>query len=312
MPQPDSEPIARRILEIRSAQILILVPVIASLFVLADGSAFGAFRSSAALAALPSPDASAGPVPAQKAQKAVSAPSTSPEALALVERMAERQASYPKLESWQARANSTSSRMTAEWTPKSTTISEKIVTVDGPYWSEEILSATETEGGRTRDVTKKMQQEARESAAKQRRSTPDERQADQRSRGRRGLDMARDELFPFGPDKRGGYDFTLEGPSGLDGAPVVLLRSRSRVRSQEKLEGLYFVDPETYDVRRVELTLAKRPAVLKRMEMEIDFTVLPEGPHMMTKAVMRIHVGIIVKNIRVEAVETYSDFKWGT
>ena len=27
----------------------------------------------------------------------------------------------------------------------------------------------------------------------------------------------------------------------------------------------------------------------------------------MTKAVMRIHVGLIVKNIRVEAVETYSD-----
>lgn len=312
MPQPESAPIARRILEIRSAQILILVPVIASLLVLADGSTFGAFRSSAALAALASPAASAGPAPAQKAKKAAPAPATSPEALALVERLAERIASYPKLESWQARAISTTSRMTADWKPKSTTTSEKIVTVDGPYWSEEILSATETEDGRTRDVTRKTQQEAADRAAKQRRSSPEERRADQRSRGRRSLDMARDEILPFGLDKRGGYDFTLEGQVELDGASFVLLRSRSRVRSDEKLEGLYFVDPASYDVRRVELTLAKKPGPLKRMEIELDFLVLPEGYHMLAKAVMRIHVGIIVKNIRVEAVESYSDFKWGT
>jgi hypothetical protein len=255
----------------------------------------------------------AGPAPDQKARKAApAAPSTSPEALALVEKMAERQATYPKLESWQARAHSTTSRMTAEWKPKSTTTSEKIVRMDGPYWSEEILSATETEDGRTRDVTAKMREEARERAAKQRRSTPAEREADQRSRGRRGLDMARDEIFPFGPDKRSGYDFTLEGPSEIDGAPVLVLRSRSLVRADNKFEGLYFVDPETYDVQRVEMTLAKRPSVLKRMEMEIDFAVLPEGHHMMVKAVMRIHVGVVVKNIRVEAVETYTDFRWGT
>ena len=253
--------------------------------------------------------AAARPV-AQKASAANVQPASSPDALALVDKIAERIASYPKLESWQARARSTSSRMTSEWKPKSATASEKIVTVEGSLWSEEILSATETEDGRTRDVTKKMQEEARERAAKQRRSSADERKADQRSRGRRGMDMARDEIFPFGPEHRSGYDFTVEGQADLDGAPAILVRSRSRVRSDEKLEGLYFVDPGTYDVRRVELTLAKRPAALKRMDMEIDFTVLPEGYQMMAKAVMRIHVGIVVKNIRIEAVETYSDFRF--
>ena len=312
MPQPDNAPIARRTLEIRSAQILVLVLVIASLIVLADGSASGALRSSASFAALPSPAASptAGPAPEQKARKAAPEPSISPEALALVERMAERQASYPRLESWQARASSTSSRMTSDWKPLSIVKAEKIVSVDSPYWSEEILSATETRGTRTKDITKDAQKEAAERAAKQRRSTPEEREADQRSRGRRSLDMARDEIFPFGPDKRSGYDFTLEGPSELDGAAVVLLRSRSRVRSQEKLDGLYFVDPETYDVRRVEMTLAKRPSVLKRMEVELDFAVLPEGYQMMTKAVMRIQISVVIKNIRVEAVETYTDFRF--
>jgi hypothetical protein len=122
------------------------------------------------------------------------------------------------------------------------------------------------------------------------------------------MDMTRDEVLPFGPEKRSSYDFALEGTVDLDGTPALLLRSRSRVRSKEKLEGLYYIDPGTYDVRRAELTIAKKPGPLKRMEMEVDFGVLPEGHLVMKKAVMRLHVGLIVKNIRVEAIESYSDY----
>lgn len=232
---------------------------------------------------------------------------SSPEALALVEAISRRIASYPELVSWQARALSTTSRMTADWKPKSTVRSEKIVSVEGGLWSEEILTATDTEDGRTRDVTAKLRAEARERAEKQRRASEQERNEEQRRRGRRSLDIARDEVLPFGPDKRAAYDFTLEGPSTLDGTHVIVLRSRSHVRSEEKFEGLYFVDPVTHDVVRAELTIAKKPGPLKRMEMEVDFGVLPGGHQVMKKAVMRIHVGLIVKNIRIEAVEIYSD-----
>lgn len=229
------------------------------------------------------------------------------DAAALVERIAQRLASYPKVEKWRAKARSTTSRMTADWTPKSTVTADKIVTVDGLLWSEDIIAATETEDGRTRDVTAKYRDEALERAEKQKRASAADRKNEQRSRGRRSLDMARDEILPFGPDKRAGYDFAVEGTADLGGIPVILLRSRSRVRSDERLEGLYHVSPDTFDVLRAELTLAKRPAPLKRMEIEIDLAVLPEGHQVMTRAVMRVHVGVIVKNIRVEAVETYSD-----
>lgn len=243
-----------------------------------------------------------------RGQKAAAPPSSTPEALALVEQVAARIASYPVPGSWQAKAHATTSRMTSDWKPKSTMTSEKMVTVADGRWSEEILSSIETEDGRTRDVTAEQQKEARERAAKQRRASADERKGEQRSRGRRSLDLSRDELFPFDPGHRSGYDFTVEGPSELDGAAVIVLRSRSRVRSEEKLEGLYFIDPQTSDIRRAELTVAKKPGPLKRMEMDLDFLVLPEGYHMMAKAVMRLHVDILIKNVRVEAVEAYSDF----
>ena len=232
----------------------------------------------------------------------------SPDAAGLVAKIGERQASHPKLDSWQARANSTTFQMNSDWKPKKTTTTEKIVTVDGGLWSEEILSASETEDGKTRDVTKKLQEEARARVEKQNRQTPDKRKNEQQSRGRQSMDMTRDEVLPFGPDKLSGYDFTVKGTADLDGAPVILLQSRSRIRSKEKLEGLYYIHPETFEVLRAELTLAKKPGPLKRMEMEVDFLVLPEGYQVMKKAIIRIHVGIIVKNIRVEAVETYSDY----
>jgi len=230
-----------------------------------------------------------------------------PDAPELVAKVGERIASYAKLESWQARAHSTKSRMSSDWMPKSTTISEKIITLEGNSWSEEILSAQEIEDGRSRDITNKLQARAREKAEKQRRSAGEARKNEPRGRGRRSPDVIREEAFPFGPEKRSGYDFTVKGPAELDGTSVILLQSRSRVRSDEKLEGLYYVHPETFDVLRAELTLAKRPIPVRRIEVEIDFLVLPEGYQVMKKAVVRVHLGFIIKNVRVENVEIYSD-----
>lgn len=230
------------------------------------------------------------------------------DAAGLVAKIGERLASHPKLDSWQAKAHSTTSYMNSAWKPKKTTTTEKTVTVDGGLWSEEILSAAETEDGKTRDVTKKLREKARARAEKQKRQSADKRKNEQRSRGRRNVDMIRDEALPFGPGKRPGYDFTVKGTADLNGMPVILLQSRSRVRSAEKLEGRYYIHPDTFDVLRAELTIAKRPGPLKRMEIKVDFLVLPEGHMVMKKADIRIHIVIIIKNIRIEAVETYSDY----
>lgn len=230
-----------------------------------------------------------------------------PDVPELVAKVGERIASYPKLESWQARAHSTKSRMNSNWMPKSTTTAEKIVRLDGGSWSEEILSAEETEGGRSRDVTNKLQAEARARGEKQRRSSGDVLKNEPRNRGPRSPDVIREAAFPFSPEKRSAYDFTVKGPALLDGTPVILLQSRSRIRSDEMLEGVYYIHPGTFDVLRAELTVAKRPIPVRRIEMLIDFLVLPEGYQVMKKAVIRVHLGFIIKNVRVEDVETYSD-----
>ena len=181
--------------------------------------------------------------------------------------------------------------------------------MDGRLWSEEILSA-DRDRGRQGPATspRSCRRKPAERAEKQRRSSADERKDEQRSRGRRSLDIARDEVLPFGPDKRDGYDFTVEGTAELDGAPVIVLRSRSRVRSDEKFEGLYFVDPG--DLRRppgrADPRQEARPPQAHGDGDRLRWS-SRRATMVMTKAVMRIHVGLIVKNIRIEAVESYSD-----
>ena len=116
-----------------------------------------------------------------------------PDAPELVAKVGERIASYAKLESWQARAHSTRSRMSSNWMPKSTTISEKVVTLEGNSWTEEVLSAQEIEDGRSRDITNKLQAEARAKAEKERRSAGEARKNEPRGRGRRSPDAIREE-----------------------------------------------------------------------------------------------------------------------
>lgn len=238
-------------------------------------------------------------------------PARAQDAAELAAKVGDRLASLPRPGSWHARVHSTTSYMTSDWKPKKTTTAEKIVTMEGRRRTEEVLSAVETEDGKTRDVTKKAQAEAAENAEKQERQAAKEAKDGKEARGRRGMNMTEDQLLPFGPETRADYDFTVKGAADLDGAPVILLQSRSRVRSDDRLEGVYFIDAATYDVRRAELTLAKKPGPLKRMDMEFDFGFLPEGPMVMAKLIMRIHVGLIVKNIRIEVVESYSDHKMG-
>ncbi|MFA9453286.1 MAG: hypothetical protein ACERK6_05155, partial [Candidatus Aminicenantaceae bacterium] len=60
---------------------------------------------------------------------------------------------------------------------------------------------------------------------------------------------------------------------------------------------------------QIEVGFAKNPKMVKRFEMEARFRVLPEGYLVMEQSLMRLHVGLVVKSIRMEVQEEYRDFK---
>jgi len=226
--------------------------------------------------------------------------------LEVVEKLHKRIRSYPEMANWEASVLTTLSDMDKNWEPKKKTIVEKLVTVKDNVRIEKILSATEYDADKTKDLTAKYRTEAEKLNKK---SESSQGEDGGRKGGRyRSLDLNRDEIFPFGENKIADYEFELREGTLATGQRVHVLETRSRHKSSDIYEGKYFIHQETYDIVRAELQPAKNPGPLKLLEMHIDFDRLPEGFLVIKAAKVRIHVGLIIKNIRMESEETYSNF----
>jgi hypothetical protein len=228
----------------------------------------------------------------------------------IVEKTAERVLSYPEIPDHKVSAISTMHEMDKNWKSKKKTVVRKIVLMKNKIRSESIKSAVEIKKGKTKDVTQKYVNEAyeaREKAARERKNAKYKRDKDDERRHR--MEITLEEMLPFSEENRENYEFTLLDETTLEGIPVYVVEARAKQRTKDFFEGEFYIDKETFDIYRAELQLAKNPGPLKVMEMAVDFQVLPEGYLVVEKMSFRIHVGLVVKNIRREGSEEYSDYQ---
>jgi hypothetical protein len=228
-------------------------------------------------------------------------------AIELVEKIHQNILSIPEMDKWQASVLNTLIEMDKNWEPKKKTIIEKLITVENQKRIEQILSATEYDKNKTKDVTAKYKVEAAKSNL--RNKSDNEKNGQRRGGRRRGMDLSRDELFPFSENRINDYDFDLGEDVLEDNQRVYVLQTRSKQKASDFFEGQYYIHPETFDVLHAELRPAKNPGPLKLLEMHIDFDRLPEGYLVIRAAKVRVHVGLIIKNIRIESEELYSEYK---
>jgi len=225
----------------------------------------------------------------------------------VVEKVQAKIVSTPEMKNWQASVLTTLYEMDKNWEPKKKTVIQKLTTVRNKKRSEKILSATEYHEDKIKDVTAKY----REEAAKFNKKNEANANGEEKSRrGRhRGLDLERDEFFPFGESRKQDYEYALHQERSNNGLEVYVIETRSQVKSSDYFEGVYHIHPETFDVLHAELRPAKFPGPLKLLEMRLDFDRLPGGYLVVKTAKVRIHVGLIIKNIRIESEEIYSDYR---
>jgi hypothetical protein len=227
----------------------------------------------------------------------------------LVDKTAQRLESYPEMSHWQASVLSKKTEMDKNWKPKKETVVQKIVLMKDKKQQEKIQSAVEIKNGKRKDVTQEHINQAykdMQKAAKERKKAKDkDGEGDRRGR----MDLSLDEMFPFSEKNKENYDFTLLEETSLEGIPVYVLEAKAKQRTKDFFDGIFYIDKETWDILRAELQLAKNPGPLKVMEMGMDFQVLSEGYFTLRKISVRIHVGLVVKNIRQEVVDEYSDYK---
>lgn len=227
----------------------------------------------------------------------------------IVDKTARRLASYPEMTHWQASVLHKNYEMDGDWNPSKETIVEKTVMMKDEIRQEKIKSAVEIKNGKSKDVTQKFVNETYKNMQKaaNRRKETNENHGEENGRNR--TDLSLDEMFPFSEKNRENYHFALLNETTLEGISVVVLEAKAKQRTQDFFEGLFTINRETGDVLRAELQLAKNPGPLKVMEMDMDFQVLPGGHFVLRKMKARIHVGLVVKNIRREVVDEYSDYQ---
>ncbi|MCJ7681027.1 MAG: hypothetical protein MUP70_09910, partial [Candidatus Aminicenantes bacterium] len=204
---------------------------------------------------------------------------------------------------WTADVISTTFSMNREWIPKKITTVEKQITQKDKERSEVILSAVEKKNGKISDLTEKYRKDNVKKAEKNK----DEDKG--KEGGRRNINLSLDEYLPFSPEKQREYSFRLLEDSTLRNRPVLRLDVHPLVASEEAWEGVYFIDRETFDILRAEIGPSKNPGPLKLFEMELDLVLL-EGKHLVIQRTkVRIHVGLIVKNIRIVSEENYGNYQ---
>jgi len=227
----------------------------------------------------------------------------------LLDRIVQRLSSYPEMRHWQASVLSTAYEMDKDWKPRKKTVIQKIVRVKDEARQESIEHAVEIKDGKNKDVTQEYINKAYKEMENKARKKREDKIKDNKEEGRRHMDLTEDDVFPFDEEKRVNYDFVILDEASIEGIPVHVIETRAKQRSEDFFEGKYYVNRETFDILRTELQLAKNPGPLKRMEMEMNFQILPQGYRALKSTSFRIHVGLVVKNIRMEAVEEYTDYQ---
>ncbi len=219
-------------------------------------------------------------------------------------RVAERLTSYPEMQNFEVNVISLIKEMDKNWKPNKETKVEKWVRMHNGVRQEEILRAWETNKGRSSDVTAKMAEETRkqEEKAQTRRE-----KGEPKAEGRR-QSLSIEDMFPFSENKQKLYTFTRHSDSYVGRKSVYVIEARAKTRSKEFVEGMFSIDKRSFDVLQAKVHFAKNPTAVKRFEMEARFRVLEQGFLVLQWSRVRIHVGLIVKNIRIEAEEEYLDY----
>lgn len=187
--------------------------------------------------------------------------------------------------------------------PEKITRIAKTVRVVAGVRTETILKAVETEDGQDSDITDDYAKEQRAREAKERKRREDEARKGG-PQGRRSGSFDLDEIMPFAAAKRPGYDFVLR--PGVDGHPFLVLEARAKVPADKSWNGVYTIDPVTFDIRRAEVRPSKNPRFVKELWAEADILALPGGQLFIKRTKFKVDGGIFIKHIRMIVEDDYA------
>jgi len=188
--------------------------------------------------------------------------------------------------------------MNSDWKPGTVTRIEKRITLHDSSRMESIIKAVRTgKDGKEKDITEEVIRN-------------DEKEKKDKSRKSRSMSLDDKELFVFMKEMRSQYDFSWLSDSLLDGKPVKRLAAVPKTRDVKRFFMTYAVHPDSMTVLSVDMTPSKNPKMVKQMTMQMHFFLDSRGHYFMKRFWMRVYVNLLIKKIRSEISEDYSDFQF--
>ena len=221
----------------------------------------------------------------------------------LLIRIQDRMASYRQDSSYTCVVHSTIQKMNRHWQPMETTKIEKELTVESGQPSIKIISAVRMKDDETADITDEVREEMGRSIEEDSDNEDDEG-------GKQELSLNQEDIFPFGEERKTLFTFHMLPDTTVRGEQILRLQTRAIDPAEDLYNGIYWIHPETGSVHEVYLTPSKYPKFVKQLSMHFIFKELPEDRWKLEKISTRVYVNLLIKKIRIETEESYSEYRF--
>ena len=194
--------------------------------------------------------------------------------------------------------------MNKQWQTEKIKVTEKIITQKDSVRNEEIIKVTEYQKDKEKDIT----DEVRKEQTKRLKELEEERSDRTENEESNTLSLSLESFFPFGDSLRDQYHFTLMADTVIDGQSYFRIQAISKEKSRDRIEGTYWIRTDTYTITYMDLHFSQNPRFVKDLRMKLWFTEFDNNRWLPVRIWTHVHVGLIIKNIRMEVEEIYSEY----
>jgi hypothetical protein len=209
--------------------------------------------------------------------------------VSLLNNISQRIETYPEMETYKVEQIEKKTEMNKKWEPvETTTIRQTVSYMDGKV-AFEILEATKTKEGKTTDISEEHLEKIKKQNEKN--AQADETTDDSASE-------FLNTFFPFKESTRSDFDIRRLDDAAMEGKKVFILESTAKKKDKNRFEGKCYIDPNTFDVLKIDVKPSKNPKFVKDMRMEMMFEVLPDQYFVMKNMKVKVDAKLVFKPIR--------------
>jgi hypothetical protein len=189
------------------------------------------------------------------------------------------------------KVKSVQSEMDGKWKPKKVTTTHKVVTKVDSLETTEIISSTIEEKGKVKDNTAEAIKE-------------------ENSEKGRKMKIGGKDFFPFNSENRNKFSFQVKTDSLFEGTSVTVLECVAGEAKQGLFNGSYYFDVDDLTLLGLVARPSKNPKMVKDMLLKMSFGINENDVYNIKSFEMKVHVKVLIKNMRMHVFETYEKYEY--